>query len=124
MFILSIYIKQRDMLAGCVLFLMVSVKCVCLEHHSPIQSLCTEFYPSAAVAQCHIQWACWLIGRFGAFRPMDRRLKSRSSRHVETLGKSFTRSCLWRLGVKFRHSIRAVSEAPLSRSGLEEALLK
>jgi len=32
--------------------------------------------------------------------------------------------CLWRFGVKFRHSrpIRAVSEANLSSSGLEEAL--
>ena len=39
-----------------------------------------------------------------------------------TLGKSFTHSCLWRFGTKFRHSIRAVSGAPLSSSGLEEAL--
>ena len=48
----------------------------------------------------------------------------RSSRHVGTLGKSFTRSCLWRFGVKLRHSIRAVSAAPLSSSRLEEALYK
>ena len=39
-----------------------------------------------------------------------------------TLGKSFTRSCLWRLGVKLRHIIRAVLEVPQSSSGLEEAL--
>ena len=41
---------------------------------------------------------------------------------VGTLGESLTHSCLWRFGVKFRHSIRAVSGAPLSSSGLEEAL--
>ena len=46
------------------------------------------------------------------------------------LGKSFTRSCLWRFGVKLRHSIRAMLGAPVSSSGsaceyssgLEEAL--
>ena len=31
---------------------------------------------------------------------------------------------LWRFGVKLRHSIRAASGAPLSSSGLEEALQK
>ena len=50
----------------------------------------------------------WLIGRFVAFRPKGREFESRSSRHVGTLGKSFTRSCLWRFDVKLRHSIRAV----------------
>jgi len=30
----------------------------------------------------------------------------------------------WRFGVRLRHSIRAVSGALLSRSGLEEALYK
>jgi len=65
--------------------------------------------------------ARWLIGRFDAFRTKGRGLESR---HVGTLGKSFTRSCLWRYGVKLRHSIRAVSDAPLSSSGLEEALEK
>jgi len=45
-----------------------------------------------------------------------------SNRHVGTLRKSVTRSCLWRSGVKLRHSIRAVSGAPLSSSGLEEML--
>ena len=46
----------------------------------------------------------WLIGRFGAFRPKGRRVESLSSHHIGTLGKSFTRRCLWRFGVKFRHS--------------------
>jgi len=45
-----------------------------------------------------------------------------SSRHVGTLGKSLTHSCLWRFGVKLRRSIHAVSGALLSRSGLEEVL--
>ena len=48
--------------------------------------------------------------------------KSCYSRHIGTMGKSFTRSCLWRLGVKLRHSIRAVLGAPLSSSGPEEPL--
>ena len=39
-------------------------------------------------------WAWWLSGKFGALRPEGRRLESRSSRHVETLGKWFTHSCL------------------------------
>ena len=64
----------------------------------------------------------WLIGRFDAFRPNGRGFESRSSRQVGMLGKSFTYSCLWRFGVKLRHSIRAVSGAPLSSRGLEEAL--
>ena len=52
-----------------------------------------------------------LVGRggsvvgFRAFRPEDRRFESLASRHVGTLDKSFTRSCLynmmWRLAVKF-----------------------
>ena len=67
-------------------------------------------------------WTWWCIGRVKAFRPEGRGFESRSSRHVGTLGKSLTCSCLWRFSVKFRHSIRAVSGALLSRSGLEEAL--
>ena len=63
-----------------------------------------------------------LIGRVDAFRPKGRGFESRSSRHVGTLGKSFARSCLWRLGVKLRHSIRAVSGASLSSNELKEAL--
>jgi len=63
-----------------------------------------------------------LIGRFDTFRPKDRGFESRSSHHVVTLGKSFTHSCLWLFSMKLRHSIRAVSGAPLSTSGLDEAL--
>ena len=55
----------------------------------------------------------WLIGRFVAFHPKGRGFESRSSRHIGTLGKSFTLSCLWRFGVKLRHSIRARLEVPL-----------
>ena len=64
----------------------------------------------------------WRIGKVDAFRPKGYGFDSRSSRHAGTLGKYFTRSCLGRFGVKFRHSIRAESGAPLSSSGLEEAL--
>jgi len=66
--------------------------------------------------------AWWLKFRFVAFRPKSRGFESRSNLYVETLGKSYTRSCLWRFGVKLRHSIRDVSGALLSCSGLEEAL--
>src|SRR6218665_732336 len=68
--------------------------------------------------------AWWLIGRFDAFRLKSRGFESRSTSRLVygTLGKSFTRSCLWRFGVKLRHSIRSVSAVPLSSSGLEEAL--
>ena len=41
--------------------------------------------------------AWWLSGKFGSVRPEGRRFEShssRQSRHVGTLGKSFTRSCL------------------------------
>ena len=74
-------------------------------------------------------WAWWRIGRFDAFRPKGREFESLSSRHVETLGKFFTCSCLWRLGVNLRHIIRAVSGALLTiavdlktsyRNGLNE----
>ena len=64
----------------------------------------------------------WRIGKVNAFRPKGHGFDSRSSRHVRTLDKSFTRNCLWRFGVKLRHSIHAVSGAPLSNSGLEETL--
>jgi len=63
-----------------------------------------------------------LTGRFVAYRLKGRVFESRSSRYVGTLGKSFTRSCLWRFGLKLRHSIRVVSGAPLSSSELEEVL--
>jgi len=60
-------------------------------------------------------------------KPFNRRVvgfQSRSNRHAGTLGKSLTCSCLWRFGVKLKHSIRAVSGALLSSGGLEEALLE
>src|SRR6218665_24580 len=64
----------------------------------------------------------WRTGRVDAFCPKSHGFESRSSRHVGTLGKSLTHSCLWRLGVKLRHKIRAVLGVLLSRSGLEEDL--
>jgi len=36
--------------------------------------------------------------------------------------QQLARSCLWRYGVNLRHSIRAMSGAPLSSSAPEEAL--
>jgi len=66
--------------------------------------------------------AWWLISSFVAFRSKGLMFESHSSRHSGPLGKSFTRSCLWRFGVKLRHSIRAVSGAPLTSNGFEEAL--
>ena len=67
-------------------------------------------------------WSVRRIGRVDAFRPLGYGFDSRSIRHVGTLGKSFTHSCLWRSGVKLRYSIRAVVGTPRSSSGLEEAL--
>ena len=64
----------------------------------------------------------WHIGRVDAFRLKGHGFDSSSSRHVVTFDKSFTHSCMWRLGVKFRHSVRDVLGANLSSSGLEEAL--
>ena len=70
----------------------------------------------------HFCGAWWLIGRLFVFHPKGRGFEYCSSCHVKTLGKSFTRSCLWRFGVKLPHSIRAVLGDPLSSSGLEEVL--
>src|SRR6218665_3506162 len=64
----------------------------------------------------------WRIGRDNAFRPKGRGFDTRSSRQVGTLGKFLTHNCLWRFGVKLRHSICAMSVAPMSSSGLEEVL--
>jgi len=50
----------------------------------------------------------WRIRRVKAFRPEGRGFEFLSSHHVGTLGKSLTRSCLWRFGVNLRYSIRAV----------------
>ena len=78
--------------------------------------------------QIVIEINCWTSyfvnynGKVDAFRQKGHGFNSRSSRHVGTLGKSFTHSSLRRFGVKLRYSIRAVLRAPLSSSGLEEAL--
>src|SRR6218665_727151 len=64
--------------------------------------------------------AWWLIGRFNTIRLKGHGIESRSTWNKGTLGKSFTRSCLRRFGVKLRDRIRAVSAAPLSSSQLEE----
>ena len=45
----------------------------------------------------NVSGAWWLIGKFGALRLEGRRLHS--SRHVGTLGKSFTYSCIYCFGV-------------------------
>ena len=37
-----------------------------------------------------VRWVWWLIGRFITFHPKGRGFESHSSRHVGTLGKSFT----------------------------------
>ena len=59
----------------------------------------------------------WRIGRVDAFRPKGHGFDSPSSRHVGTLGKSLTHNWVWRFGMKFRNSIRAVLGAPLCSSG-------
>ena len=41
----------------------------------------------------------WLSGSLGALRPEGHRFESHSSRHVETLGKSFTCNCLLHFGM-------------------------
>ena len=66
-----------------------------------------------------------LVGHGGSLvesTPIVQRVVGSNPALATTLVKSFTRSCLWRFGVKLRHSIRAVSGAPLSSSELEEAL--
>src|SRR6218665_2403758 len=68
--------------------------------------------------------AWWLTGRFIAFRPKGYGFESRSSCHIGTLGKAFTRSSLWRVSMKMRHSIRAVLGVPLSSSGLERGAIE
>src|SRR6218665_1746343 len=60
-----------------------------------------------------------VVAHWLSFHLEGRGFDSRSSRQVGTLGKSLTHSCLWRFGVKLRHSIRAVSGALLSSSYLK-----
>ena len=47
----------------------------------------------------------WHIGWGDTFQPEGRGFESRSRSHVRTLGKYLTCICLWRFGVKLRHSI-------------------
>src|SRR6218665_3870889 len=70
----------------------------------------------------HITGTWWRIVRVEAFQPEDCGFESRSSRHIGTLRKSLTHSCLWRYGVKLRHSILALSGPLLGSTGIEEAL--
>ena len=62
----------------------------------------------------HGTWYC--IRRVEAFRPDARGFESSSSRHIGTLGKSLTRSCLWRFGMKLRHSIWVVADSSQLRA--------
>ena len=66
------------------------------------------------------------VGRGGALVesiPFNRRVVGSNPALAATQGPwASPRSCLWRFGVKLWQSIRAVSGARLSNSGLEEAL--
>src|SRR6218665_2750560 len=91
----------------------------------------SEFTPNY---YCSDLWLCsfhvlicgawWLFGRVDNFCPKGHWCDSRSRRHVGTLGMYFTHSCLWLIGMKFRHSIRAVSGAHLSSRGLEQGAIE
>src|SRR6218665_680419 len=79
-------------------------------------------YSTDTVSNDNQMGRVWCTGRVDAFPLKGHGFDSRSSCQVGTLGKSFTRSCLWCFRVKLRHSIRAVSGEPRSSSGLEETL--
>ena len=64
----------------------------------------------------------WRIGWVDAFRPQGHGFDSRSGCHVGTLWQVLYLQLPVRFSVKLRHSVRAVSGAPLSSSGLEEVL--
>src|SRR6218665_1090046 len=90
-------------------------------HADPVR--CREsFCHLAGAINTLFLWPWWRIGRVEAFRPEGRGFESSSSRGIGTLGKFLTHSCLWRFGVKLRHSIPSVSGALHSSSGLERAL--
>jgi len=74
------------------------------------------------VCNCSACALCNVVGRGGSMVDLSPFVQRVVGHHVGILGKSFTRSCLWRFGVKPQHSICAVSGAPLSSSGLGEAL--
>ena len=67
----------------------------CVHVPSLLCSGCSEERSSARRSQVS-GGTWWIIGRFGASRRKSRRFEFRSSRHVETLGKSSTPSCQWR----------------------------
>ena len=86
----------------------------CSMGSSPVGVQYTFNYKFPCVS-VQVAQSVWRIGRVDAFRPKGHVFDSRSNRHVGTLVKSLTHNyCLWRFGVKFRHSIRAVSGPPLS----------
>src|SRR6218665_2562719 len=62
---------------------------------------------------CEHRRAWWHIGKLDAFHPIGRGFESRSRCHAGILGKSFTHSGLWRLGMKLWHSVHAVSNSNL-----------
>ena len=98
-----------------ILLSLISGTCVlCVTDFKSAKNKKHKLFLSAGTTPIR-SWICWfpawLLSGFSC-----------SSRHVGTLGKSFTRSCLRRFGMKHRHSICAVSGAPLSSSGLEKAL--
>src|SRR6218665_3910015 len=88
----------------------------------PFYYVAQDYFDNITTPHNNVSHHCgawWLIGRFITFHLG---FESRSGCPVGTLGKSFTRSCLWCFGMKLRHSIRVVWGLPLSSNGLEEAL--
>ena len=69
-----------------------NVACIGYRCHTLLELLTTAWWTYVLVASMPHAW--WLSDRFSALRPEGRRFESHSSRDVETLGKSFTQSCL------------------------------
>src|SRR6218665_1919107 len=90
-----------------ILFLLIMIIAYYTNLYTSMWNLCFLIHLYKCGTWCR-------IGRVEALRPEGRSFQSRSSRHVGTFDKFLTRSCLWRFGVKLRHSIRAVSGALLS----------
>src|SRR6218665_1563720 len=76
-----------------------------------LECLLTKFSVLVVVIHCGT-W--WLRGRFGALHPVGRRFEYPSSRHVGTLGKFFTRSCLLRFSVLTPTKYQCCSRPSLS----------
>ena len=72
--------------------------------HTPVEYMAQL---QIAVKNCGT-W--WRFGRVDASRPEGRGFESHSSRHVGTLGKSFTHSCLWRFGMKLRGTVSVLCQ--------------